>query len=131
MTASTTPHLTPAQAAERSGFSLDTLRYYERIGLLDTVERAPSGHRRFTEHDLQWLSILRCLRDTGMPIADMRRYAELARSEQPHSLTERIALLESHDKGIEDRIALLRTQQLHLRQKVQYYRSIQPGGGTA
>ncbi|MFC1411818.1 MerR family transcriptional regulator [Streptacidiphilus sp. N1-12] len=126
MTASATHHLTPAQAAERSGFSLDTLRYYERIGLLDTVERAPSGHRRFTEQDLQWLGILRCLRDTGMPIADMRRYAELARSEEPHSLTERIALLEDHDRGIEEQIALLRAQQLHLRGKVQYYRSIQP-----
>jgi DNA-binding transcriptional MerR regulator len=64
--------LSPGQAAEQSGFSLDTLRYYERIGLLDDIDRASSGHRRFREEDLEWLGVLRCLRDTGMPIAQMR-----------------------------------------------------------
>jgi DNA-binding transcriptional MerR regulator len=68
--------LTPGEVAARSGFSLDTLRYYERIGLLDRPERSPSGHRRFGEEDLEWLEVLRCLRDTGMPIAQMRRYAD-------------------------------------------------------
>ena len=67
--------LSPGQAAEQSGFSLDTLRYYERIGLLDGISRAPSGHRRFGDDDLEWLGVLRCLRDTGMPIAQMHRYA--------------------------------------------------------
>ncbi|MYS83913.1 MerR family transcriptional regulator [Embleya scabrispora] len=121
-----TRYLTPAETAERSGFSLDTLRYYERIGLLADVDRAPSGHRRFTEDDLQWLGILRCLRDTGMPIADMRRYAELARTGDQESLAERIALLEKHDTAVERQIALLRTQQGHLRGKIDWYRSILP-----
>ena len=67
--------LSPSQAAEQSGFSLDTLRYYERIGLLDDIDRAPSGHRRFGDDDMEWLGVLRCLRETGMPIAQMRRYA--------------------------------------------------------
>ena len=39
----------PSQAAEQSGFSFDTLRYYERIGLLDDIDRAPSGHRQFRD----------------------------------------------------------------------------------
>ena len=82
----------PSQAAEQSGFSLDTLRYYERIGLLDGIDRAPSGHRRFRDDDLEWLGVLRCLRDTGMPIAQMRRYAELARGGQA-TLAERMNLL--------------------------------------
>src|SRR5262249_59405890 len=72
----------PSQAAEQSGFSLDTLRYYERIGLLDGIDRAPSGHRRFHDDDLEWLGVLRCLRDTGMPIAHMPRDPELARAGQ-------------------------------------------------
>jgi DNA-binding transcriptional MerR regulator len=106
----TTPQLlTPAEAAERSGFSLDTLRYYERIGLLTSITRATSGHRRFTPEDIGWLGILRCLRDTGMPIADMRRYAELARTEGPESLLGRIELLER--------------QRTHLRDKIDHYRS--------
>jgi DNA-binding transcriptional MerR regulator len=78
-----TTSLSPSQAAEQSGFSLDTLRYYERIGLLNGISRAPSGHRRFGDDDLEWLGVLRCLRDTGMPIARMRRYAELAREGEP------------------------------------------------
>ncbi|MFF0389417.1 MerR family transcriptional regulator [Kitasatospora sp. NPDC004615] len=120
--------LTPAEAAELSGFSLDTLRYYERIGLLTAITRATSGHRRFTPDDLAWLGILRCLRDTGMPIADMRRYAELARTEGPASLLDRIALLEQHDTAVNDHIALLERQRTHLREKIDWYRSLLPAG---
>ncbi|MFD5563770.1 MerR family transcriptional regulator [Kitasatospora griseola] len=120
--------LTPAEAAERSGFSLDTLRYYERIGLLTAITRATSGHRRFTPDDLAWLGILRCLRDTGMPIADMRRYAELARVEGPGSLRDRIALLERHDAAVDEQIALLERRRTHLRDKIAYYREVLDGG---
>jgi DNA-binding transcriptional MerR regulator len=112
----------PSQAAEKSGFSLDTLRYYERIGLLDDIERAPSGHRRFRDDDLEWLGILRCLRDTGMPIAQMRRYAELTRGGQA-TLAERLNLLTEHDAQVQEQIALLHAQQEHLREKIDWYHS--------
>jgi DNA-binding transcriptional MerR regulator len=111
----------PSQAAEQSGFSLDTLRYYERIGLLD-IGRAPSGHRRFRDEDLEWLGVLRCLRDTGMPIAQMRRYAELVRGGQAR-LAERMQLLTEHDARVQERIALLQAQHLHLQEKIDWYRS--------
>jgi len=114
--------LSPGQAAEQSGFSLDTLRYYERIGLLDDIGRAPSGHRRFREEDLEWLGVLRCLRDTGMPIAQMRRYAELARCGEP-TMTERLTLLIEHDGQVRRRIAALRAEQAHLQEKIDWYRS--------
>ncbi len=124
-------YLTPAETVECSGFSLDTLRYYERIGLLGRVDRAPSGHRRFTPDDLEWLSVLRCLRDTGMPIADMRRYAELVRGGDAEggsgadSVEERIALLEKHDAQVDAQIEHLRRQQRHLHDKIAHYRSVQ------
>jgi DNA-binding transcriptional MerR regulator len=111
----------PSQAAEQSGFSLDTLRYYERIGLLDGIDRAPSGHRRFHDEDLEWLGVLRCLRDTGMPIAQMRRYAELARCGEA-TLAERMRLLTEHYAHVQERIALLQAQQQHLREKIDWYR---------
>jgi DNA-binding transcriptional MerR regulator len=57
----------PSQAAEQSGFSLDTLRYYERIGLLDGIDHAPSGHRQFRDEDLEWLGVLRCLAILACP----------------------------------------------------------------
>ncbi len=123
-TATSRRYLTPAEAVEQSGFSLDTLRYYERIGLLGPVDRAPSGHRRFTPEDLDWLAVLRCLRDTGMPIAEMRCYAQLVREGRADSIAARIALLERHDAEVEAQIVQLREQQRHLREKIGYYRSV-------
>jgi DNA-binding transcriptional MerR regulator len=111
----------PSQAAEQSGFSLDTLRYYERIGLLDGIDRAPSGHRRFRDDDLEWLGVLRCLRDTGMPIAQMRRYAELARGGRA-TLAERMNLLTEHGAQVQERITLLLAQHKHLQEKIDWYR---------
>ena len=112
---------TPGQAAEKTGFSLDTLRYYERIGLL-SVARTAGGQRQYGEDDLGWLEILRCLRDTGMPIARMREYAELSRDDD--TVADRIALLEEHDREVEERIATLQAQREHIRGKVAYYRSL-------
>jgi DNA-binding transcriptional MerR regulator len=111
----------PGQVAERTGFSLDTLRYYERVGLLDGIERNSGGQRVFTEDDLGWLRILRCLRETGMPIARMVRYAELARGGD-ETVAERLAVLEEHDEDITRRIELLRGEQEHIRGKIAHYR---------
>ncbi|OLF19475.1 MerR family transcriptional regulator [Actinophytocola xanthii] len=112
---------TPGQVAEQTGFTLDTLRYYERIGLLDGIERNSGGQRVFSEADIAWLRILRCLRDTGMPISRMVRYAELARGGD-ETVAERLAVLEEHDEDIDRRIALLREEQDHIRAKIDYYR---------
>jgi len=120
----------PGQTAERSGFSLDTLRYYERIGLLDRVERTSSGHRRFGEDDLEWLEVLRCLRDTGMPIAQMCRYAELARGGEA-TFAERLGLLTEHDAVVQERIAVLQAQREHLQEKIDWYRGqLEPAAQT-
>jgi len=113
---------TPGQAAEKTGFSLDTLRYYERIGLLDGVARTAGGRRRYGEDDLGWIEMLRCLRDTGMPIARMLEFAALTRDER--TVAARIALLEEHDREVEERIAILHAQRDHIRGKIAYYRSV-------
>jgi DNA-binding transcriptional MerR regulator len=113
---------TPGQAAEKTGFTLDTLRYYERIGLLDGVARTSGGRRQYCDDDLGWIEMLRCLRDTGMPIARMREFAELTRDER--TVAARIALLEEHDREVEERLATLNDQRAHLRSKIAYYRSL-------
>ena len=113
---------TPGEVVEKTGFSLDTLRYYERIGLLDDVRRTSGGRRQYGDDDLSWLGILRCLRDTGMPIARMREYAEMSR--RTDTVAERIALLEEHDRDVEERIATLRAQRAHIREKIDFYRTV-------
>lgn len=115
---------TPAQAARLSGFSLDTLRYYERIGLLGAVRRDDAGRRVYSDQDLDWLGMVRCLRDTGMPIQQMRRYAGLALGRTGDSVAERVELLEEHAERVDETIALLRRQQEHLAGKIAYYRSV-------
>ncbi|MEV4812943.1 MerR family transcriptional regulator [Micromonospora avicenniae] len=113
----------PSEAARRSGFSLDTLRYYEKIGLLSDIGRTSAGRRVFTDEDLGWLVLFRCLRDTGMPIAQMCRYADLAR-EGEHTAGERKALLEEHATRVEEQMRLLQHQYDHLREKIRYYEGL-------
>jgi len=110
----------PGETAHRSGFSLDTLRYYEKIGLLPGIARDASGRRVFSDGDLQWLGMLRCLRETGMPIAEMLRYTELARGGDA-TVRERLELLREHDRRVEEQIARLRVQQKQIQWKIRLY----------
>ncbi|WP_049571352.1 MerR family transcriptional regulator [Nonomuraea sp. SBT364] len=114
---------TPAEVVEETGFSLDTLRYYEKIGLLEPVERNAAGQRRFSQEDVGWLGTIRCLRDTGMPIAQMLRFAELVRAGD-HTIADRIALLEEHDRRVEAQIGNLTERKRYISDKISYYRSV-------
>jgi DNA-binding transcriptional MerR regulator len=113
----------PGQVAEQTGFSIDTLRYYERVGLLEDIERNSGGQRVFSEQDVSWLMILRCLRETGMPIQRMVRFAELARGGE-ETIPERITVLEEHDREVDAKIAQLRDEQEHIRGKIDYYQGV-------
>jgi DNA-binding transcriptional MerR regulator len=121
MTQTETEALTIAEAAERTGVSTHALRYYERIGALrEPPERAPSGHRRYTERDLRWIELLTRLRATGMPIATMLRYAELAR-EGNATAAERKALLLAHRAEVVVRIDQLREDLALIDYKIEVY----------
>ena len=77
------------------GLSVQTLRYYEREGLLlDPTPRRSDGHRRFHRNDLDWLAGLVMLRETEMPIAEVRDVAALSRN--PGSEAERLKAFEAH-----------------------------------
>ncbi|HEY2522475.1 MAG TPA: MerR family transcriptional regulator [Streptosporangiaceae bacterium] len=118
-----------SQVAEKSGLSAHTLRWYERIGLLDRVERGPDGRRRFSEADLEWVMLLHKLRTTGMRIRDMQRYAELVRSGGGQA--ERLGLLEQHRELV---LASLAQQEACLRvldRKIDTYRRQLTGPGPA
>ena len=96
--------MTPAEMSERTGVSLDTLRYYEREGLLDNVARADNGHRRYCTNDVRWVEVLRCLRDTGMTMEQLRHYCELGAIGDA-TKPERVEMLTSHREEVERQIA--------------------------
>jgi DNA-binding transcriptional MerR regulator len=110
---------TIGEAAAKCGLSQHTLRWYERIGLLANIERSGDGRRRFSEGDLEWLSLLSKLRATGMPVRDMQRYAELVRSGAGEA--ERIELLKTHREEVRRALASQRECLKLLDSKIEYY----------
>jgi DNA-binding transcriptional MerR regulator len=103
--------LTIAQAAEQLGLTPDTLRYYEKDGLLlRPVGRAASGHRRYGVSDLRWIEMVTRLRSTGMAIRDVRRYADLVRAGAGNE-AERLELFREHRRKV---LAQLAEVQEHL-----------------
>lgn len=112
--------LTIKEVAALTGFSAHTLRYYERVGLLDPIGRAQSGHRRYSEQDIAWIEFLGRLRTTGMPIRKMKRFADLRRDGDV-TLSARRALLEEHRAEVRRRVAELESDLAVIDEKVELY----------
>ncbi|MFD6530579.1 MerR family transcriptional regulator [Streptomyces sp. NPDC060184] len=117
-----TVRYTISEVAARTGLTAHTLRWYERIGLMPHVDRSQTGQRRFTDKDLEWLDFVGKLRLTGMPVADMVRYAELLR-EGEHTFDQRQALLEATRRDVRARIAELHETLTVLDYKIDFYAS--------
>jgi DNA-binding transcriptional MerR regulator len=114
--------LSISDAALATGLSPHTLRYYERAGLmLDRVERAPSSHRRYTEAEIRWVTLLTKLRSTGMPIRRIREYAELVRAGDGNE-DERLALLEAHREAVLEQLDAMRRNLEAIDHKIAIYR---------
>jgi DNA-binding transcriptional MerR regulator len=123
---SMTDALTIQQTAAACGLSVHTLRYYERIGLIKPVARRGNGHRRYRPADLEWIAFLLRLRATGMPLADMQRYAALREQDQAlSSVTQRKRMLAEHAGKLEAHIAALGDTLEYLRRKVSLYTAME------
>ncbi|RUS47430.1 MerR family transcriptional regulator [Cohnella sp. AR92] len=114
--------LTVQQAAERTGLSAHTLRYYERIGLMDPIPRAKNGHRLYRKNDFEWIVLLARLRNTGMPIAQMQQFAAMMRLGDA-GISQRRALLENHERMLLEQAQTIQQTLDLLRDKIDYYRS--------
>ena len=108
-----------SEAAEKCGLSQHTLRWYERIGLLGPVARDANGRRRFDDSDLDWLGLITRLRETGMPVSEMQRYAELVRSGGGEA--ERLELLQHHREEVRRALAAQRECLKLLNSKIDTY----------
>ena len=113
--------LSIAEAADATGLTTHTLRYYERDGLLlDAVDRASSGHRRYSEDDVGWIRMITRLRATGMPIREVRQYADLVRAGDGNE-AERLQLLVAHRDRVRQQLAEVATHLEAIEYKIGLY----------
>ena len=117
-------HFSIQQVAQQTGLSIDTLRYYERIGLIEPVQRAPNGHRRYSQQDISWLQTLIRLRETDMPLAQMIYFAALRRQGDV-TATERRLILEEHQRALEEHMHQLEQHMAALQRKITHMREVE------
>lgn len=96
--------MTIAEVSEKFKISNDTIRYYERIGLLPHVNRKKNGIRDFTEEDCRWIEFIKCMRSAGLPI---------------EILIEYVGLFQQGDETIEARKELLTEQRRQLAERME------------
>jgi DNA-binding transcriptional MerR regulator len=112
--------LTIQQMASKTGLSADTLRYYEKLGLLAPSRDAGSNHRRYSEEDVAWLGFVLLLRSTGMPLETIKAYGELFLQGNA-TLARRREMLESHAKNVKARMNELQVSLEVIQKKMRDY----------
>ncbi|MFE5912429.1 MerR family transcriptional regulator [Streptomyces wedmorensis] len=113
--------LSIGEVSERTGLSVHALRFYEREGLLiGPVHRTPGGRRQYTSSNVDWLQICVKLRESGMPLSDLKRFTELVR-QGPGNEAERLRLLDDHRQRVEAQIQALEECRSVIAWKVDVY----------
>jgi DNA-binding transcriptional MerR regulator len=105
-----------------TGLTDHTLRYYEKIGLLKNIKRNSIGYRDYSEKDILWVEFLERLKNTGMPIKDMIKFAEL-RYKGERTIKERLKLLENHKILIQNNIKKLSNNLKQIIKKIDFYKN--------
>ena len=121
---------TVGEMAKRLGVPASTLRYYDKEGLLPFVERSKSGIRMFRESDFEWLKVIGCLKKTGMPLAEIRCFIEMA-MKGDETIEDRLELILRQKQSVEEQIDELNRTLEILEFKEWYYQTAKKAGTTA
>ena len=111
--------MTISEASEQCGLSADTIRYYERIGLIPHVPRKKNGIRDFDEISLKWLGFVKCMRNAGVQIEALIEYVTLMRNDDNPERRKQI-LIEQRAKLV-DKMKHLQTTLDLLDYKIETY----------
>lgn len=117
-----------AEAAAKSGLGIDTIRFYEKSGIVPPIDRGADGQRRFTPENVDWLTLLYWLRKTGMPLKTMRHFATLY-SAGDQTIPDRKSVLIAHADHLAKRRRELDQCDAVLARKLALY-DCQTGGGV-
>lgn len=110
--------------SEQFGLSSYTLRYYEKEGLLPFIARDEHGNRCFRDEDLDLLHLVCCLKDTGMPIANIRQFVDLTLAGS-HTLGDRRLLLEEHKKRIDEQVSFYQQFSQKINDKIVHFAAME------
>ena len=120
-----------AEVAKRYGITVDTIRYYERIGLVPHVTRLPNGIRDFAEYDCGWVEFIRCMRESGVQIEALVEYVALFQ-EGEHTAAARLEILEEQRAKLVAKLEEMQATAKRLDAKIASYRpgsKCSDGGG--
>ncbi len=121
---------TVGEMARRLGVAPSTLRYYDKEGLLPFVERSNGGIRVFKESDYEWLTIIECLKQSGLSIKEIRQYIDLCQ-EGDATIPERLQLFVNRRRAVQQQLAQLQQTLDMLDYKLWFYETSQAAGTTA
>ena len=118
------------EVAALVGLPPSTLRYYEDVSVIPAIARDPSsGHRIYTEGDLELLTWVACLSASGMSIADMREYVRSGLGAE-RDVAEFITLLEQQDARLQEEAQIIELRREFLRTKIEYWRAMKSGDAS-
>lgn len=108
------------QVSERAKLPAHVLRYYEKEGLLPSIQRSDGGIRHYSDHDLEWLSLICCLKNTGMSIQQIKEFVQLSQQGN-ETLKERCDMLIAHKKLVEAHISETQKHLEKVTHKIEYF----------
>ena len=115
--------MTITEVSKKYGLSADTLRYYERVGLIPKVNRNKSGIRDYTERDCGWVEFIKCMRSAGLPIEALIEYVTLYQQGDETIEARREILIEQRRQLIEKFNEMKSTLE-HLDMKIEKYKEL-------
>ena len=112
--------MTIKEVAEKYDISADTLRYYERVGMIPKVTRRPNGIRDYQESDLGWVELAICMRSAGLPIEVIIEYVKLYK-EGDNTIPARLELLQEQMNALKEQKAQIESTVERLAYKISKY----------
>lgn len=115
--------MTITEVSKKYGLSADTLRYYERVGLIPKVNRNKSGIRDYTEQDCSWVEFIKCMRSAGLPIEALIEYVTLYQ-QGDETLKARKEILIEQRKQLMEKFNEMKYTLEHLDMKIEKYKEL-------
>ena len=112
--------MTISEVSKKYGLSVDTLRYYEKAGLIPPVNRKENGIRDYTETDCGWVEFVKCMREAGLPIEVLTQYIALY-AKGNRTLQQRKNLLITERDRLKERIEQMQQTLKRLNYKISVY----------